>query len=55
MFAYNIYNMKSIDINVKYIVEDSSWCELCEVFLQIPVTHHMRILHPGCGKPAKGI
>ncbi|XP_037938854.1 E3 ubiquitin-protein ligase highwire [Teleopsis dalmanni] len=34
--------------------EDGSWCEICEVFLPIPVTYHMRIVHPGCGKSAKG-
>ncbi|XP_062536745.1 E3 ubiquitin-protein ligase highwire-like [Armigeres subalbatus] len=35
-------------------VEDGCWCELCDVFLPIPVTYHMRIVHPGCGKYAKG-
>ncbi|XP_067640218.1 E3 ubiquitin-protein ligase highwire isoform X3 [Eurosta solidaginis] len=34
--------------------DDGSWCEICEVFLPIPVTYHMRIVHPGCGKSAKG-
>ncbi|XP_030378381.1 E3 ubiquitin-protein ligase highwire [Scaptodrosophila lebanonensis] len=34
--------------------DDGSWCEICEVFLPIPVTYHMRIAHPGCGKSAKG-
>ncbi|XP_053950715.1 E3 ubiquitin-protein ligase highwire-like [Anastrepha ludens] len=34
--------------------DDGSWCEVCEVFLPIPVTYHMRIVHPGCGKSAKG-
>ncbi|XP_055389767.1 E3 ubiquitin-protein ligase highwire-like [Condylostylus longicornis] len=34
--------------------DDASWCEFCEIFLPIPVTYHMRIVHPGCGKPAKG-
>lgn len=34
--------------------EDTSWCELCETFLPIPITHHMRVMHPGCGKQSKG-
>ncbi|XP_011290756.1 E3 ubiquitin-protein ligase highwire [Musca domestica] len=34
--------------------DDGSWCEICQVFLPIPVTYHMRIVHPGCGKSAKG-
>lgn len=34
--------------------DDGSWCELCELYLPIPVTYHMRIVHVGCGKPAKG-
>lgn len=34
--------------------DDGSWCEICEMFLPIPVTYHMRIVHPGCGKSAKG-
>lgn len=34
--------------------EDTSWCELCEMFLPIPITHHMRVMHPGCGKQSKG-
>ncbi|EDX16225.1 GD15284 [Drosophila simulans] len=34
--------------------EDGSWCEICELFLPMPVTYHMRIAHPGCGKSAKG-
>lgn len=37
-----------------YLLDDGTWCELCEIFLPIPVTYHMRIVHPGCGKPAKG-
>lgn len=36
------------------MVDDGTWCELCEIFLPIPVTYHMRIVHTGCGKPAKG-
>lgn len=34
--------------------DDASWCELCEIFMPIPVTYHMRLVHPGCGKPARG-
>jgi len=34
--------------------DDGSWCEICELFLPMPVTYHMRIAHPGCGKSAKG-
>ncbi|XP_023291814.2 E3 ubiquitin-protein ligase highwire [Lucilia cuprina] len=34
--------------------DDGSWCEICQIFLPIPVTYHMRIVHPGCGKSAKG-
>lgn len=34
--------------------DDGSWCEICQSFLPIPVTYHMRIVHPGCGKSAKG-
>lgn len=34
--------------------DDGSYCELCELFLPIPVTYHMRLIHPGCGKRAKG-
>lgn len=30
------------------------WCELCEIYLTIPVTYHMRLVHPGCGKSSKG-
>lgn len=33
--------------------DDGTWCELCEIYLPIPVTYHMRIVHPGCKKPAK--
>lgn len=33
---------------------DGSFCELCEVFLSIPVTYHMRLVHPGCGRRARG-
>ncbi|KAL9885814.1 MYC binding protein highwire isoform 2-T2 [Glossina fuscipes fuscipes] len=39
---------------VKKKKDDGSWCEICQVFLPIPVTYHMRIVHPGCGKSAKG-
>ena len=35
-------------------LDDGCWCELCDIFLPIPVTYHMRIIHPGCGKNAKG-
>lgn len=38
----------------KLIPDEGCWCELCDIFLQIPVTYHMRIVHPGCGKPSKG-
>uniref|UniRef100_A0A336LRN5 RCR-type E3 ubiquitin transferase n=1 Tax=Culicoides sonorensis TaxID=179676 RepID=A0A336LRN5_CULSO len=34
--------------------DDGSWCELCDIFLPIPVTYHMRIVHPGCGKSSNG-
>lgn len=34
--------------------DDGSFCELCELFLPIPVTYHMRLVHPGCGRRAKG-
>lgn len=34
--------------------DEGTWCELCEIFLPIPVTYHMRIVHPGCEKPAQG-
>ncbi|XP_055913946.1 E3 ubiquitin-protein ligase highwire isoform X3 [Eupeodes corollae] len=34
--------------------DEGYWCELCEIFLPIPVTYHMRTIHPGCGKSAKG-
>ncbi|XP_058468268.1 E3 ubiquitin-protein ligase highwire isoform X2 [Malaya genurostris] len=40
--------------SVQKKAEDGCWCELCDVFLPIPVTYHMRIVHPGCGKYAKG-
>lgn len=33
--------------------EDGAYCELCEIFLPIPVTFHMRVIHPGCGKKSK--
>lgn len=35
-------------------VDDGTWCELCEIYLPIAVTYHMRMVHPGCGKSAKG-
>lgn len=38
-----------------FILDDGSWCEMCGIYLPIPVTYHMRIVHPGCGNPAKGI
>lgn len=34
--------------------DDGSWCELCDIYLPIPVTYHMRIVHPGCGKTSSG-
>lgn len=34
--------------------DDGSWCELCDILLPIPVTYHMRIVHPGCGKSSNG-
>lgn len=34
--------------------DDGSYCELCELFLPIPVTYHMRVVHPGCGQRANG-
>ncbi|XP_055684525.1 E3 ubiquitin-protein ligase highwire isoform X1 [Lutzomyia longipalpis] len=34
--------------------DEGSYCEMCEIFLPIPVTYHMRIVHPGCGKSANG-
>lgn len=27
---------------------------MCELYLPIPVTYHMRLVHPGCGKLANG-
>uniref|UniRef100_A0A1S4H5Z6 RCR-type E3 ubiquitin transferase n=1 Tax=Anopheles gambiae TaxID=7165 RepID=A0A1S4H5Z6_ANOGA len=34
---------------------DGSYCELCRTILHsIPVTYHMRLAHPGCGRPAGG-
>ncbi|XP_052871008.1 E3 ubiquitin-protein ligase highwire [Anopheles cruzii] len=34
---------------------DGSYCELCRTVLHsIPVTYHMRLAHPGCGRPAGG-
>lgn len=33
--------------------EDAAYCELCEIFLPIPVTYHMRMIHPGCGKKSR--
>ncbi|XP_053668136.1 E3 ubiquitin-protein ligase highwire [Anopheles marshallii] len=36
-------------------VPDGSYCELCRTVLHsIPVTYHMRLAHPGCGRPAGG-
>ncbi len=29
-------------------------CDMCGHFFQHPVTYHMRLAHPGCGKPAGG-
>lgn len=34
--------------------DEGSYCEMCEIFLPIPVTYHMRVVHPGCGKSANG-
>lgn len=34
--------------------DEGTWCELCNISLPIPVTYHMRIVHPGCEKPALG-
>lgn len=39
---------------VRFNSDDGSYCELCELYLPIPVTYHMRLVHPGCGKRAKG-
>lgn len=41
-------------ISISVHSDDGSYCELCELFLPIPVTYHMRLVHPGCGKRAKG-
>lgn len=38
----------------EFSLDDGSYCELCELFLPIPVTYHMRLVHPGCGRRAKG-
>lgn len=34
--------------------DKSNYCELCDLLLPIPVTYHMRSVHPGCGKSSKG-
>lgn len=34
--------------------DKSNYCELCDLLLAIPVTYHMRSVHPGCGKSSKG-
>lgn len=34
--------------------DEGSYCELCELFLPIPVTYHMRAFHHGCGRRANG-
>ncbi|KAG4079975.1 hypothetical protein HA402_006287 [Bradysia odoriphaga] len=40
--------------NKKKKKEECTYCELCDMYIPIPVTYHMRSVHPGCGKPAKG-
>lgn len=49
MFFHEIHILIS-----HFLADDGSYCELCELFLPIPVTYHMRLVHPGCGKRAKG-
>lgn len=34
--------------------DKSNYCELCDLLLPIPVTYHMRSVHPGCGQSSKG-
>lgn len=52
-FDFNLYNRCSHSF-FNNSTEDGAYCELCEIFLPIPVTYHMRMVHPGCGKKAKG-
>lgn len=45
---------ENVDLRQLKKLDDGTWCELCEIYLPIPVTYHMRIVHPGCGKSSKG-
>lgn len=34
--------------------DNDELCELCEELYAKPVTHHMRVKHPGCGRSSEG-
>lgn len=47
----------SMEISIYHsilIASDDGYCELCEIFLPTPVSYHMQMCHPGCGKRAEG-
>lgn len=52
--ASKVHKTEQKKTPVKKETDKSNYCELCDLMLPIPVTYHMRSVHPGCGKSSKG-